>query len=336
MQLRQHTLLRDLTRLLHLKLLIRIQPFLARHLQDGPLHERVQHALLDGYAATVGAGVGVEEEDGRLLGAVVRVRVSIEGEARFGGGDGGDERGKRARSGGGGREEVDGFCGGVYFLLGRSVTWILIVEAVCLLHHTNDGIRRRGKERKGTKKTHKRNNPHPLTHRQLLQRHHRIIPHRHRHLASQMNLPLTRSTARLLLRAFHLAQTLLLLRQRRVQRRVRIVLLKPSARQLLGRRREDGLPEVFRPQLAHERQPRRGEQHLLPHGRRVGHVGDGDQGRGGVVAPEDDVEGLFLFDVRGQEGVDVGGEGGAGGGGGQGLDGLELFVGDVNEEAEGR
>ena len=116
MQLTQHAFLRDLARLFHLKLLIRIQPLFARHLQNGPLHERVQHALLDGDAATGGAGVGVEEQNGRLLGAAVRVCIPEEGEARLGWGDGLDEVGDGRWVGRGG-DQLDGFGGGVYFLL---------------------------------------------------------------------------------------------------------------------------------------------------------------------------------------------------------------------------
>ena len=129
-------------------------------------------------------------------------------------------------------------------------------------------------------------------------------------MGPQVNLPLTRPRASLLLSPLHLAKTLLLLRQRRVQLRVGIMLLKSLAGQLLGGGREDGLAEVFGPELADQRQARRGEQHLLPHGSGVGDVGDGDQRGRGVIAAENDVESFFLLDVRGQEGVDVGGEGG--------------------------
>lgn len=124
MQLPQHPILRDLARLLHLKLLVDIQSLPARHLEHGPLHQRVQHALLDGHAPAVGAGVGVEEEDGRLLGAVVRVRVPEESEAWLGGGDGLDEVGdgrwvrRRRRR----RDELDGFGCGVDFLWKMLVT----------------------------------------------------------------------------------------------------------------------------------------------------------------------------------------------------------------------
>lgn len=121
MQLPQHPIFRDLARLLHLELLIDIQSFLARHLEHGPLHQRVQHALLDSHAPAIRAGVGVEEEDGRLLGAVVRVRVPEKRKPRFRRGDGLDEVGD-GRCAGRGRDELDGFGCGIDFLLRRLVT----------------------------------------------------------------------------------------------------------------------------------------------------------------------------------------------------------------------
>lgn len=113
---------------------------------------------------------------------------------------------------------------------------------------------------------------------------------------------------------------------------MRIMLLKPALAQLLGRRHEDGLAEVLRPELPHERQPRRCEQHLLPHGRRIGHVRHGEQARGIVVAAEEDVERFVGLDVLLQAGKVVAE---AGGFKGEGRAGDEGFAFDGDDEAKG-
>lgn len=89
MQLPQHAILRDLRRALDLELLLDLDAAGRRRgLDDGALHERVQHAGADGSAAA-GGRVSEEEEDGGLLGSGVGVGVAEEGEAGFRVGDGG-------------------------------------------------------------------------------------------------------------------------------------------------------------------------------------------------------------------------------------------------------
>lgn len=128
------------------------------------------------------------------------------------------------------------------------------------------------------------------------------------------------------LSALHGAQRLLLLSQRRLELRVLIVPLEAVSGQLGLRGREDGLAEALDAEFAHERQPRRREEHLLPDGRRVRHVGDGDEAVGGVgPAAEDYVGGFIVFEEGGEEG-EVVAEGG--GGGGDCGAGEELFGGD--------
>ena len=72
-----------------------------------------------------------------------------------------------------------------------------------------------------------------------------------------------------------------------------IMILEALRRQLLLRRSENRLAEALDAQLAHERQARGPEERLLPHGRGIGDVRDGDEGRrvAGGVPPEDYVEG---------------------------------------------
>lgn len=148
-----------------------------------------------------------------------------------------------------------------------------------------------------------------------------------------MNLPRRRPTPSLLLRSLDLSQRSLLLRQRRIQLLMRIVLLEPRRRQLVRRRRKNSLPKVFAPQLADEGKPCRGEKHLLSDGRRVGDIGYCDEVRGGRMTAEDDIERFFGFDVRCEKVGYVGRERGARGGGEE-ADGDELFALDCSEEAE--
>lgn len=124
-------------------------------------------------------------------------------------------------------------------------------------------------------------------------------------------------------------QALLLGGQRVLALRVLDVFLPALLGQLGGLGAEDALGEVLAAQLARQRQPRAGEEHLLPHRRRIGHEGDGHEGfvrRGERVgAAEEDVEGGRGVDVVGERG-EVGEEGGCGRGDGRGGD--YGFVGD--------
>ena len=80
-QLPQHTRICDLARILHLKLLVHLESCLGLgNSQDGPLHERVDHAGLDGFCAR-GGGAGVEKEEGVARLAAVRVVESVKGKA---------------------------------------------------------------------------------------------------------------------------------------------------------------------------------------------------------------------------------------------------------------
>ena len=91
-QIVQDALLRDLAWVLHLELLVQLEAGLRLgDGHDGALHERVQHPLLDGLGRR--RGTRVEEEDGALLGAVVRVLEAVKGESGLGRGDGLDEIG---------------------------------------------------------------------------------------------------------------------------------------------------------------------------------------------------------------------------------------------------
>jgi hypothetical protein len=78
-----------------------------------------------------------------------------------------------------------------------------------------------------------------------------------------------------------------------------IMLLKPLRSQLIIPRRKYRLSKPFYAQLAHQRQTRGCEQHLLAHGSGIGDVCDGDEGRGGVgwIAAEDYVDGGFGLEM---------------------------------------
>lgn len=104
-----------------------------------------------------------------------------------------------------------------------------------------------------------------------------------------------------------LAQGPLLFGQGGVHLGVLVVLVKAGGGQLVGHGGEDGVAEVLGAQLAHERQPRRREQHLLPHLGRVRHVRHRHQVRRAVVPPQQDVQRLVGLEVRAQL-RDVGGE----------------------------
>ena len=84
MQILQNRLLGNLTRVLHLKLLLELESRLAlSNLEHGTLHQGIHHAELDGLVSGR-RRAGVEEEHGTRLGTVVRVSVAVEGEPRLG------------------------------------------------------------------------------------------------------------------------------------------------------------------------------------------------------------------------------------------------------------
>lgn len=147
-----------------------------------------------------------------------------------------------------------------------------------------------------------------------------------------MTPPLPGTPPLLRLLPLHLPQTNLLLRERGFQRGMPIMPLEALNTQLLFLGRENGLPEPFDAEFADERQARGREEHLLAHGRGIRDVGYGDEGRGvgGGVAAEEDVEGLFWGEVRGEKG-EVGVEGG--GGGVEDCEGEEGLLLDSYEEA---
>lgn len=120
MQILEHARLGDLGRLLDLELLLDLDAgVLLGDGEHGALHERVEHAVLDGARAARVGGAGVEEEYGARLGARVRVAEAEEGEARFGGGDGLCEL-ANGGWGWGFREELDRFLLGVDFLVEKT------------------------------------------------------------------------------------------------------------------------------------------------------------------------------------------------------------------------
>ena len=90
-----------------------------------------------------------------------------------------------------------------------------------------------------------------------------------------------------------------------------VVLPPPLGRKLLLCSREYRLSEPFPSQFASYCQPRGCEQHLLPHIRRIGHVGNGHVSiRGLLMPPQDDVRRFILFEEgfeRGQVVEEVGG-----------------------------
>lgn len=102
----------------------------------------------------------------------------------------------------------------------------------------------------------------------------------------------------------------LLLGQGRLELLVLVVLLEALRGELVAGGGVDGLAEVLAAQLAHQGQPGRGEQHLLPDLGRVRDVADGDEPRRRVVALEKKVERLRVGEGGEDEGVDVVGEGG--------------------------
>jgi hypothetical protein len=84
MQVVQNRLLGNLTGVLHLKLLLELEPSLALgDLENGTLHQRVHHAEFDGLVAGR-RRAGVEEEHGTRLGTVVCVGKAVKGEPRLG------------------------------------------------------------------------------------------------------------------------------------------------------------------------------------------------------------------------------------------------------------
>jgi hypothetical protein len=88
---------------------------------------------------------------------------------------------------------------------------------------------------------------------QLLQRINAIVRNGHSKPPAHVYFFLSRTLTRLHLRLLDLSQTPLLLRQRCLKLRMRIVLLEALGRQLFRGRSEDRLPKVFRAQLAYER-----------------------------------------------------------------------------------
>lgn len=129
------------------------------------------------------------------------------------------------------------------------------------------------------------------------------------------------------------AQALFLFRQRRIQLDMGVVLREAGGGQFGGVGDEEGFPEVLAAQLTRECQSSRCEEHLLPDLGGVGDVGDGDQLGSGLMAAEDDVEGLVGLEVRGQR-RQVLGEGGGWGCGREQLNGHERLGFDRRQEAE--
>ena len=146
-----------------------------------------------------------------------------------------------------------------------------------------------------------------------------------------MTAPCSCPATRLVFCVLHTLQRALLLGQRRPHLAVRIVLAPALGAQLRHRCREMRLAEALGAQLAGERQARRGEQHLLAYGRRVRHVGDGDEAIGRAIMPAQDQvrgfggckEGVELREVVEEVAVL----------GGDGLRGDDLFAADCSEAA---
>lgn len=179
--------------------------------------------------------------------------------------------------------------------------------------------------------THQHNQHAPATAAQVGQCLQGVVLDWHVHSRAQVNLTHARASAGLGLGPLHLTQRPLLLGQGRVQAGVLIVSGETGGGQLVGGSGENGLAEVLGPELAHERQARRREEHLLAHLGGIGNVGDGDEARRIVVAPEENVERLVGFQVRrqlAQVGVEVGRRAGEAG------QGPESLRGDGDEKAE--
>lgn len=169
---------------------------------------------------------------------------------------------------------------------------------------------------------------------QLLQTRQGVLPYRHSHLLAHPNLSRAGAATPLLrLGPLDVLQTPLPLRQRRLELLVFIVSLETLGAQLVLVGGEYGLAEVLAAQLADEGQARRREEHLLADLGGVRHVGDRDELRDGVVALEEDVEGVGVGECGEEERGDIVGEGG-GRGGAEELHGDQGFVLYGGEEAE--
>lgn len=166
----------------------------------------------------------------------------------------------------------------------------------------------------------------------LLDRRQCILLHWHIQVLAQVNLPIPSPTAGCLFRPLDLSQGPLLLRQRRIQLSVSLMLLEPGLGQLLLGSREDRLAEMLRAKLTDQGQSRRRKEHLLPHGSIIGHMCDGEELRRSVMAAQDSVEGSIGLDVRLEGGKVVGERGRLRL---QGFDGDEGFLVDGDDETKG-
>lgn len=139
----------------------------------------------------------------------------------------------------------------------------------------------------------------------------RVVEYGHGHALAHVDLP--RPSAPGALDSLSLLDALeapLLLCQRGLELLVFVVFLEALRGELIAGGGVDGLAEVLAAQLAHQGQPRRGEQHLLPDLGRVRDVADGDEPGRRVVALEEEVEWLRVGEGGEDMGVDVVGESG--------------------------
>lgn len=140
----------------------------------------------------------------------------------------------------------------------------------------------------------------------VLHRRNGVLADWHLQTLTEVNLPGSRATARLLLCPFHLSQAPLLLCQGSLQCRVFIMLLEALGAQLICCRCKYRLTKVFAAQFSHQSEARGGEEHLLSHWSGIRHICYSDEAWRGVVSTQEDVECFIGSDVRREQREGVG------------------------------
>jgi hypothetical protein len=163
------------------------------------------------------------------------------------------------------------------------------------------------------------------------ERRQRVLGHGHGQALAEVDLAHGAALAGLGLGALDLAQAALLLRQGRLEAGVGVDAAEALGRQLARVRGKDVVAKVLGAELARERVARAGKEHLLAHGRRVGHVRHGDEVRRRRVPPQQRVRRLPRLQVR-REHVEAVVERGRGGGRAQQLHRHQRLARDADDE----